>query len=88
MRLIEVIGYIPVIVFPVASLIQLYQLYQSKSAVGLSTATWIAFAIGNLSLYIYTEKYFEPQAIITLLGTFCVQVVVVLYALYLRKAHK
>jgi accessory gene regulator protein AgrB len=47
--------------------------------------TWLAFAIGNLSLYIYAEKYTELQSIIGQLATAALQIYVVLLIIKYRK---
>jgi uncharacterized protein with PQ loop repeat len=74
---IEVFGYIPAIVFPTATIIQLIHLIKSKTSEGVSPFTWGAFAIGNVSLYIYTEKYSQLQSIIGLLLTSILQIVII-----------
>ncbi|WP_426357275.1 hypothetical protein ACPUVO_12460 [Pseudocolwellia sp. HL-MZ19] len=77
MSFIEVFGYIPAIVFPTATIIQLIHLIKSKTSEGVSPFTWGAFAIGNVSLYIYTEKYSQLQSIIGLLFTSILQIVII-----------
>ncbi len=77
MSFIEVFGYIPAIVFPTATIIQLIHLIKSKTSEGVSPFTWGAFAIGNVSLYIYTEKYSQLQSIIGLLLTSILQIVII-----------
>jgi uncharacterized protein with PQ loop repeat len=77
MSLIELIGYIPAIIFPVATLMQLWHLLKTKTSDGVPPLTWLAFAIGNISLYIYAEKYTELQSILGQLATAALQVYVV-----------
>ncbi len=67
--IINIAGWIPTIVFPVATSLQLLSIYKRGSAKGVSGTAWLLFAIANIGLYIYTEKYFEWQTIIALLGT-------------------
>ncbi len=87
MNIIELIGYIPAIIFPAATLIQLVYLLKTKSAQGVSASTWFAFAIGNLSLYVYTEKYDALQSIFGQLVTAVIQFYIVfLVYKYRRKA--
>ena len=86
MSLIELIGYIPAIIFPVATLMQLWHLLKTKTSDGVPPLTWLAFAIGNISLYIYAEKYTELQSILGQLATAALQVyVVVLIYRYRQK---
>ncbi|SHO57082.1 hypothetical protein [Vibrio quintilis] len=84
MTIIDIIGYIPAIIFPVATLSQLFHLLKTKSSAGVSLITWVAFATGNVSLYIYTEKYNELQTIAGLLLTAILQVAIVLLILKYR----
>jgi lipid-A-disaccharide synthase-like uncharacterized protein len=87
MSLIELIGYIPAIIFPVATLMQLLHLLKTKTSEGVPALTWLAFALGNVSLYIYAEKYTELQSILGQLATAALQVyVVVLIFRYRKKA--
>jgi uncharacterized protein with PQ loop repeat len=85
---IEVFGYIPAIVFPTATIIQLIHLIKSKTSEGVSPFTWGAFAIGNVSLYIYTEKYSQLQSIIGLLFTSILQIVIIVLVFKYRANKK
>ena len=61
-------------------------LVRTKNAAGMSAPTWGAFAVGNLALYIYTEKYTDLQSIIAFLGTLVVQsAIFILILRYKRK---
>lgn len=87
MSFIELVGYIPAIIFPVATLMQLVHLLKTKRSDGVPALTWAAFALGNISLYIYAEKYTELQSIIGQLSTAALQLYVVyLIVLYRRRA--
>lgn len=87
MSLIELVGYIPAIIFPVATLMQLVHLLKTKRSDGVPALTWAAFALGNISLYIYAEKYTELQSIIGQLATAALQLYVVyLIVVYRRRA--
>lgn len=88
MGLIELIGFIPAIVFPVATLAQLHYLVKNKTADGVSILAWSAFSLGNASLYIYTEKYNELQSIIGLLVTAVLQLLIVGLVLKYRHQQK
>ncbi|WP_441003694.1 hypothetical protein [Pseudocolwellia agarivorans] len=88
MSFIEVFGYIPAIVFPTATIIQLIHLIKSKTSEGVSPFTWGAFAIGNVSLYIYTEKYSQLQSIIGLLLTSILQIVIIVLVFKYRANKK
>ena len=66
---INIAGWLPAIIFPAATLIQLIAILRSNSIEGVSPLTWSLFGIANIAVYIYTEKYFAPQTIIGFLGT-------------------
>jgi lipid-A-disaccharide synthase-like uncharacterized protein len=85
MNLIEWIGYIPAVIFPAATLMQLWHLLKTKTSDGVPALTWLAFAVGNLSLYVYAEKYTELQSIIGQLATAALQIYVVFLILKYRK---
>jgi uncharacterized protein with PQ loop repeat len=65
---INLIGWIPAIIFPGASALQLYELSRSKSSEGVSAIAWILFALANVGAYLYLEKYWAPQALAYILA--------------------
>ena len=85
MSIIELIGYIPAIIFPAATIIQLLYMFKTKTSEGVSPLAWGAFALGNVSLYVYTEKYYELQSIIGLLVTSILQLVIIVLVFKYRK---
>jgi lipid-A-disaccharide synthase-like uncharacterized protein len=85
MNFVELVGYIPAIIFPVATLMQLFHLLRTKQSAGVPALTWAAFALGNISLYIYAEKYWELQSILGQLATAALQIYVVMLILKYRQ---
>lgn len=77
MTAIELFGIIPAIIFPAATLVQLAHLVKVKSSEGASWFSWSLFALGNVSLFIYTEKYHAWQSILGLLGTAALQLAII-----------
>ena len=73
----NLVGWVPAVILPVASLIQLIKIWRSRTVAGVSLMTWLLFGIANLGLYVFTEKYTSPQAIIGLLGTALINFVIV-----------
>jgi len=71
--LADLAGWIPAAIFPGASLLQLIKLFKSKSVEGVSLMTWLLFVFANLGMYVFTEKYFVLQSIITNLFTAGIQ---------------
>ena len=84
-ELIQLIGFLPAIIFPLASISQLWAIYHQQSAKGVSITTWIMVAIANISLFVYTQKYDEVQSILALLGAGLLNVCVVFLALHFRR---
>ncbi len=67
--IIEISGWLPAIIFPAATLIQLLAILRSRSTHGVSWFTWTLFGVANISVYVYTEKYLAVQTIVGFLGT-------------------
>lgn len=67
--LIDLCGWLPAIIIPLATIIQLKAILQNRSTAGISAITWFLFGVANVGLYIYTEKYQDIQAIAGLLGS-------------------
>lgn len=65
---VNIAGWLPAIIFPAATLIQLIAILRSSSVKGVSPVAWALFGIANIAVYIYTEKYFALQTIIGFLG--------------------
>jgi uncharacterized protein with PQ loop repeat len=68
-EIIDIAGWLPAIIFPAATLIQLLVIVRSGSTRGVSCSTWTLFGIANIAVYIYAEKYLAAQTIIGFLGT-------------------
>ena len=83
--LIQIAGWIPAIVFPFACLIQLLKILREKTSQGVSILAWLAFGFANVSLYVYTEKYFSLQTIFGMLGSALIDFIIVIAALYYSK---
>ncbi len=79
--LIEFLGWIPAIILPAATLSQLIKIVKEKSGKGVSVLAWLLFALANVSLYIYTEKYLAFQSLIGLLGTAILDIVIIIFTL-------
>ena len=66
---VEVSGYIPAVVIPIATAMQLLSLIRSGKTAGVNWRSWFLFGVSNIGLYIYTEKYTSLQSIAGLLGS-------------------
>jgi fatty acid desaturase len=83
--LLNVIGWVPAVVFPAATVSQLFVLTRRRKADGVSAITWGLFAVANVCLYLTIGEWLRPQILITTLATAVLQVVVVMMILQLRR---
>lgn len=63
----HLVGILPAIIYPAATLLQIARIVRHRSTMGISKLTWLLFGLANISLYLYAERYSEWQAIISLL---------------------
>ena len=83
--LVEIAGWLPAFVFPIATGVQLISILRTKNVEGISLTTWMLFGMANTSLYIYTEKYSAPQTLLGMLGTAFMDFLIVLLVLLWRE---
>ncbi len=83
--LFEVLGWIPAIIFPAASGMQLLTIIHRRCSAGVSIPAWALFACANLCLFVYTEKYSELESIIGALGTAVLNLCIVVTAMKYRQ---
>lgn len=81
---IEFSGWIPALIFPTATSIQLIKILREKTAEGVSILSWSLFGFANIGLYFYAEKYLSIQSILGQLGTAFLDFVIVGLALSLN----
>ncbi len=81
--IIQISGWIPAIIIPTATFLQLRSIVRKKSTKGVEWLSWFLFGVANIGLYIYTEKYGQIQTILGLLGTAVMDFIIV--ALVLKK---
>jgi len=68
-HLIELAGWVPAIIFPSATSLQLAKIVSKQTAEGVSIASWLFFGLANIGLYLYAEKYTSLQSVVALLLT-------------------
>lgn len=83
--LFHVLAWVPAIIFPTASGLQLIAILQKRSADGVSIPAWALFAVANVCLFVYTEKYGEMESILGALGTAVLNICIVLACFRYRK---
>ena len=86
MNIPQIVGILPAVVFPVATLQHLLRLVRNRSAAGANTMTWLLFGLANLAIYIYAERYTEWQAILGMLVTALLDFIIVGYIWVSRRA--
>ncbi len=86
--LVELAGWIPAIIFPSATSVQLIKIIREKTAEGVSILAWVLFGFANIGLYFYAEKYFSLQSVIGLLGTAMLDFIIVGTAFSLNRKNK
>ena len=67
--LFEILGWVPAVIFPSATVVQLASVLRAPRVEGVSMTTWPLFGLANICLYLFTEKYLAPQMLIGVLGT-------------------
>ena len=80
----DTVGWIPAVVFPAATVLQLVSLIHRGRSDGVSATTWALFAVANMCLYVTVHEWLRPQVLISTLGTAVLQVVVVILVLKFR----
>ncbi|MGV6859356.1 MAG: hypothetical protein ACWA5X_10310 [bacterium] len=87
-ELLKLIGLIPALIFPAASLVQLLTILKRRQADGVSLLTWVMVGVANVSLFVYTQKYTDVLTIMALLGTAVLNFTVALTAWYYQRQHQ
>ena len=82
MSFTQIAGILPALVFPAATLLQLWRMVRNRSAAGVNISTWFLFGWANVAIYIYAERYDEWQAIIGMLLTAVLDFVIVGLAVF------
>ena len=81
----EIAGWVPAVVFPVATAAQAFRIAVTRNADGISMVSWLLFGLANVGLYIYTEKYLSIQSLAGLLLTAAIDFVIVGQCIFYRK---
>ena len=80
-----VLGWIPALIFPAATGLQLFAIIHKRCSQGVSVIAWTLFALANICLFVYTEKYGEIESIVGTLGTAFLNLCIVVAAIRYRK---
>jgi hypothetical protein len=75
-------GILPAIIYPAATLLQTLRIVRERSTLAVSKTTWLLFGVANIALYIYTERYTEWQAIVSLLFSAVLDLAIVALSLF------
>ncbi len=85
MMIIDVIGWVLVLILPTASTMQLFKIIKTRKAEGISAFAWFLYAVANFGTYIFTEKLLSIQAILAFLLTGILNLSIVGLTLYYGK---
>ena len=80
-------GFLPAILFPVATVLQLHKLIKNKKIGGVSESTWILMFIGNVGLYALSGRYTNWKSIVGYLGSAMLNLGIVFYIVHLRNKN-
>lgn len=80
-------GWFPAIILPTAAALQLYQIIKYKKTEGVSSLAWLLFAIANIGIYIFAEKYFAIQSILAFLLTAILNILIVIMIQFYKKSN-
>ena len=75
-------GYFPAVLFPLATLFQLFKIIEKRSVVGVSCAGWTLQILANIGAYVLIGKWANFKNIGAFLGTGVVDIMIVIF--YLR----
>ena len=81
-------GFLPGLLYPIASILQLVKIIKSDNVKGLSEYTWILLFICNVGLYFLSGRYYNWKSILGFLGSAILNIVVVFYIVHLREKEK
>jgi hypothetical protein len=82
---LSAVGWVPAVVFPSASFLQLFALARRGRSDGVSVTTWSLFAVANVCLYLTIGEWTKPQVVISTLGAAATQFAVATLAWRLRR---
>ena len=54
--MLDFVGWVPAIILPLSTIIQLLKILREKSAGAVSSLSWFLFGVANLGAYFFTEK--------------------------------
>lgn len=83
--LVDLAGWVPAIIFPSATSVQLVKIIREKTAKGVSILSWMLFGFANIGLYVYAEKYASLQSLVGFLGTAALDFAIVAWTLLLNR---
>ncbi len=85
----ELAGWLPALILPTATLLQLIKIIRQGHSEGVSLASWVLFGFANLGTYVFTGRYTAIQTILGFLLTAVLNFVIAgLIIFYNRKNAK
>lgn len=83
----EYSGFLPAILYPVATILQLVKIIKSGSSVGVSINTWILNLVANIGLYFLSNQYYNWKSIVGFLGTGFICAIIIFYIIDLKNKN-
>lgn len=80
----EAAGWLPAVILPVSTLLQLVKLVRARSAAGTSALAWALFGVANLGAWVFTGRLAAPQSLLAFLLPGILDVVIVALCLRYR----
>jgi uncharacterized protein with PQ loop repeat len=86
----ELAGWLPAIILPLSTLLQLIRVFQIRGKLqaeqleGISLSAWLLFGVANVGAYIFTGQQDSLQAILAFLVTAIMDFVLVVVVLVKR----
>lgn len=84
----EAAGWLPAVILPTSTLLQLVKLARARSAAGTSALAWALFGVANFGAWVFTGRLAAPQSVLAFLLPGLLDVVIVLLCVRYREAAR
>jgi uncharacterized protein with PQ loop repeat len=78
-------GWLPAVILPVSTLLQLVKLVRTRTAAGTSALAWALFGVANLGAWVFTGRLAAPQSVLAFLLPGILDAVIVVLCLRYRE---
>jgi len=81
----EGLSWLPAFAFPMSHIVQIFKMFEAKSALGVSPITFAGYFFGNMGAYIFSEKYIDARTLMGFISTALLEIVIVSMVGYYTK---